>query len=134
MAFGSRAVVGQPWEVVLGRVRDALGEQGFEVLTELDLSATLGAQLGVELPPQVVLGVSRVPLAYAALQAEPSVGVLLPWHVVVRAQDQATTVVEAASLQLMVAITGNPQLEPVAADAGARLAAAIASLTPAAED
>jgi hypothetical protein len=49
----------------------------------------------------------------------------------VRAQDQATTVVEAASLQLIVAITGNPQLEPVAADASARLAAAIASLTPA---
>src|SRR3954470_6788695 len=135
MGFGSRAVVGEPWEVVLGRVREALGEQGFEVLTELDLSATLGARLGVELPPQVVLGVSWGPLAYAALQAEPSVGVLLPWHVVVRAEDGGTTVVEAASLQLMVAITGNPELEPVVADAGTRLAAAIASLTPAtAED
>ena len=131
MAYGIKTVVAERWEVVLGRVREALAEQGFEVLTELDLSETLGARLGVELPPQVVLGVSRVPLTYAALQAEPSVGVLLPWHLVVRAQDDSTTVVEAANLQLVVALTGNSHLEPVVADASARLAAAMASLTSA---
>jgi uncharacterized protein (DUF302 family) len=131
MAFGIRAVVGEPWEVVLARVREALVEQGFEVLTELDLSVTLHARLGVELPPQLVLGVSRAPLTYAALQAEPSVGVLLPWHLVVRAQDDSTTVVEAANLQLVVALTGNSHLEPVVADASARLAAAMDSLTSA---
>jgi uncharacterized protein (DUF302 family) len=134
MAYGVRAVVDGPWGVVLGRVREALVEQGFEVLTELDLSETLRTRLGVELGPQVVLGVSRVPLAYAALQAEPSVGVLLPWHVVVRAQDDATTVVEAADLHLVVALTGNPRLEPVVADASIRLAAAMASLAPATSD
>ena len=105
VAYGIKAVVGEPWEVVLGRVREALAEQGFEVLIELDLSEALRARLGVELPPQVVLGVSRVPLTYAALQAEPSVGVLLPWHVVVRAEDDSITVVEAADLHLVVAIT-----------------------------
>jgi uncharacterized protein (DUF302 family) len=129
MAYGIKAVVGEPWEVVLGRMREALAEQGFEVLTELDLSKTVGARLGVDLPPQVVLGVSRIPLTYAALQAEPSVGVLLPWHLVVRAQDDSTTVVEAANLQLVIALTGNSHLEPVVADASARLAAAMASLT-----
>ena len=128
MAYGIKAVVGEPWEIVLGRVREALAEQGFEVLTELDLGETLRARLGVELPDQVVLGVSRVSLTYAALQAEPSVGVLLPWHVVVRAQDDSTTVVEAANLQLVVALTGNSHLEPVVADASARLTAAMASL------
>jgi uncharacterized protein (DUF302 family) len=131
MAYGIKAVVSEPCDVVLARVREALAEQGFEVLTELNLSETLGARLGVEVPPQVVLGVSRVPLTYAALQAEPSVGVLLPWHLVVRAQDDSTTVVEAANLQLVVALTGNSQLEPVVADASARLAAAMASLAPA---
>jgi uncharacterized protein (DUF302 family) len=131
MAYGIKAVVGEPWEIVLGRVREALAEQGFEVLTELDLGGTLRDRLGVELPAQVVLGVSRVSLMYAALQAEPSVGVLLPWHVVVRAEDESTTVVEAANLQLVVALTGNSQLEPVVADASARLAAAMASLTSA---
>jgi uncharacterized protein (DUF302 family) len=131
MAYGIRAVVGERWEVVLGRVRQALAEQGFEMLTELDLSETLRARQGVELPPQVVLGVSRAPLTYAALQAEPSVGVLLPWHIVVRAQDDSTTVVEAANLQLVVALTGNSRLDPVVADASARLAAAMASLTSA---
>jgi uncharacterized protein (DUF302 family) len=131
MAYGIKAVVGGPWEIVLGRVREALAEQGFEVLTELDLGEALRGRLGVELPAQVVLGVSRVPLTYAALQAEPSVGVLLPWHVVVRAEDDSTTVVEAANLQLVVALTGNSHLEPVVADASARLAAAMASLTAA---
>lgn len=131
MAYGIKAVVGEPWEVVLGRVRAALVEQGFDVLTELDLSAALGGRLGVEVPPQVVLGVSRAPLTYAALQAEPSVGVLLPWHLVVRAEDASNTVVEAANLQLVVALTGNSHLEPVVADASARLAAAMASLASA---
>lgn len=119
----------RPWSAVLGRVREVLAEQDLEVLTELDLSATMRDRLGMEMPPQVVLGVSRVPLAYAALQAEPSVGVLLPWHVVVRAQDAETTVVEAADLSLAVVLTGNERLGPVAADASARLAAAMAALT-----
>src|SRR5215210_6370078 len=104
MAYGLKAVVSEPWEIVLGRVREALAEQGFEVLTELALGETLRDRLGVGVPAQVVLGVSRVSLTYAALQAEPSVGVLLPWHVVVRAQDASTTVVEAANLQLVVAL------------------------------
>ena len=130
MAYGIRAVVEGSWEVVLRRVRDALVEQGFEVLTELNLSETLRARLGVVVPPQVVLGVSRVPLMHAALQAEPSVGVLLPWHLVVRAEDDDTTVVEAANLQLVVALTGNPGLEPVVAEASRRLATAMNSLAP----
>ena len=67
MGYGATAVVDQPWQSVVGLVRDALTEQGFEVLTELDLRATLQNRLGVDLPPQVVLGVSCAPLAYAAL-------------------------------------------------------------------
>ena len=130
MAYGIKVVVGESWEVVLGRVRDALADQGFEVLTELDLSGTLSARLGVEMRPQVVLGVSQPELTYAALQAEPSVGVLLPWHLVVRAEDDHTTVVEAANLQFLVALTANRSLEPVVAEASRRLAAAIQSLTP----
>ena len=134
MAYGIRAVVDESWEVVLRRVRDALAEQGFEVLTELNLSETLRTRLGVGLPPQIVLGVSRLPLIYAALQAEPSVGVLLPWHVVVRAESDDTTVVEAANLQLVVALTGNPGLEPVVAEASQRLTAAINTLAPVTSD
>ena len=130
MAFGIKVVVCESWEAVLGRVRDALADQGFEILTELDLSGTLTARLGVGMPPQVVLGVSRPELTYAALQAEPSVGVLLPWHLVVRAEDDHTTVVGAANLHLLVALTGNRLLEPVVAEASRRLAAAIRSLTP----
>jgi uncharacterized protein (DUF302 family) len=115
-------------------VLGALAEQGFELLTPLYWSGTLSTRLGVEVPAQVVLGVSRPALTYAALQAEPSVGVLLPWQLVVRAEDDCTTVVEAANLQFLVALTGNRLLEPVLAAASRGLAAAMKSLTPVTSD
>jgi len=80
------------------------------------------------MPAQVILGACRPPLAYAALQVEPSIGLLLPCNVVVRALDATTTVVEAMDPRLMVSITGNDVLAPVAADARTRLAAALSSL------
>ena len=72
---------------------------------------------------------SRPPLALAALQAEPSIGLLLPCNVVVRSADEQTTVVEAVDPQTMVAMTANPALQTVADDATSRLTAALDSLT-----
>jgi uncharacterized protein (DUF302 family) len=114
----------------LAATRTALMEQGFGVLTEIDLQATMKAKLDVEIPPQVILGACRPPLAYAALQAEPSVGLLLPCNVVVRYQNDETTVVEALDPKVMVSVTHNDGLSPVADEAGRRLAAALQALTP----
>jgi uncharacterized protein (DUF302 family) len=99
------------------------------VLTEIDIAATLKAKLDVDVAPQVILGACRPPLAHQALQAEPSVGLLLPCNVVVRSTGPAETVVEAVDPQTMVALTDNPGLQDVADDARTRLDAALASLT-----
>lgn len=115
----------------MAATREALGEQGFGVLSEIDLRATLKHKLDVDVPPQVILGACRPPSAYAALQAEPSIGLLLPCNVVVRSVGEGATVVEAMDPAVMVSVTGNAALEEVAADAAARLRAALDSLSSA---
>jgi uncharacterized protein (DUF302 family) len=130
MGYAITATVDQPFDATLEATRSALADQGFGILTEIDLAATLKAKIGADIPPQVILGACRPPLAHAALQAEPSIGLLLPCTVVVRVADHGATVVEAMDPDVMVALTHNDGLAPVAADARDRLAAALATLTP----
>ncbi|HEY5841268.1 MAG TPA: DUF302 domain-containing protein [Mycobacterium sp.] len=115
----------------LSATRQALADQGFGVLTEIDMRATLKAKLDVDIAPQVILGACRPPLAYAALQAEPSIGLLLPCNVVVRATDDGAVLVQALDPDMMVSMTDNPNLAAVATDASDRLSAALDSLLPA---
>jgi uncharacterized protein (DUF302 family) len=131
MSYPLTTTVQQPYDHTLAATREALAQQGFGVLTEIDIQATLKAKLDVDIPPQVILGACRPPLAHAALQAEPSVGLLLPCNVVVRAVDADTTLVEALDPTVMVTLTGNLALEAVAQEARQRLTAALAALTPA---
>ena len=127
--YAIAVTVDQPFGQTLTATRDALATQGFGVLTEIDMQATLKAKLGVDIAPQVILGACRPPLAHAALQAEPSIGLLLPCNVVVRAMDADRTRVETIDPAIMVSVTGNPDLQPVATEARARLTAALHSLT-----
>ena len=94
------------------------------------MQATLKVKLGVDIAPQVILGACRPPLAHAALQAEPSIGLLLPCNVVVRQVDDDRTRVETIDPDIMVSVTGNPDLQPVATEARTRLTAALHSLHP----
>jgi uncharacterized protein (DUF302 family) len=121
--------VATPYDQAVPAVKAALAEQGFGVLTEIDMAATLKAKLGVELAPQVILGACRPPLAEQALRAEPSIGLLLPCNVVVRAVDERRTLVEAVDPQTMVAMTDNDDLKPVADEATHRLTAALEALS-----
>lgn len=125
VGYGMSRTVDRPYGETVAAVREALGDQGFGVLTEIDIRATLKAKLGVDVAPQVILGACRPPLALRALQAEPSVGLLLPCNVVVRALDDSTTLVEAVDPQTMVSMAGNPALQPIADEAGSRLEAAL---------
>lgn len=119
--------VALPYDNAVAAVRAALADQGFGVLTEIDIAATLKTKLDVDLPRQVILGACRPPLAYAAIQADPSVATMLPCNVVVRSVDEDACLVEAFDPAVMMRLT--PGLEEVAADAGRRLTAALTALT-----
>ena len=102
--------------------RQGLADQGFGVLTEIDLAATLKEKLGVDVEPQVILGACRPQLAHEAMQADPSIAAVLPCNVVVRSVDDSTSVVEAFDPDAMVRMAGDAEaLRAVAADARERL-------------
>jgi uncharacterized protein (DUF302 family) len=108
-------------------VREALAAQGFGVLTEIDVTATLKAKLGHDMEDYLILGACNPPLAHRAIEADRAIGLLLPCNVVVR-RDGDHTLVQALDPNTMVTLTGLPALEPVAQEAAARLDAALASL------
>lgn len=131
MSYALTTTVRHSFADTLAATRVSLSEQGFGVLTEIDMQATLKAKLDVEVLPQVILGACRPPLAYAALQSEPSAGLLLPCNVVIRALDDATTVVEALDPQVIVSVTQNDALSPVADEVSRRLTAVLDTVTQA---
>ena len=128
--YAIAVTVYRPFGETLTATRDALAVNGFGVLTEIDMQATLKAKLGVDIAPQVILGACRPLLAHAALQTEPSIGLFLPCNVVVRAVDGDRTRVETIDPDIMVNVTGNPDLQAVATEARTRLTAALDSLQP----
>jgi uncharacterized protein (DUF302 family) len=107
------------------RVREELKAEGFGILCEIDVQATMKEKLGVEGEPYVILGACNPPLAHQALQAEPDLGVLLPCNVVVYERG-GTTHVSAIDAERMLSIVGNEQLAPIAADVKRRLGEVVA--------
>lgn len=127
MTDGLTVHVPAPFAEVVSQVKEALAAQGFGILTEIDVRATMKTKLDTELEDYVILGACNPPLAFRALEADRHVGVLLPCNVVVRAEDDGTRV-EAVDPADMVTMTGQPALEPVAAEATQRLQAALAAV------
>ena len=127
-SYGISTTVAASYPEAVERTRAALAEQGFGVLTEIDVAATMKAKLDVDLAPHVILGACNPPLAHQALGLEPSIGLLLPCNVVVRTLDDTHTLVEAMDPGVMVTATGNEQLREVADQARARLDKAISAL------
>ena len=114
-----------PFETAVARVRAELANEGFGVLCEIDVQATLREKLGVEQEPYVILGACNPPLAHQALSAEPELGTLLPCNVVVYDRG-GTTHVSAIDAERMLSIVGNDGLTPVAAEVRKKLAAVVA--------
>lgn len=127
-SFGVR--VDAPVADLRPRVVAALATEGFGVLTEIDMAATLKGRLGVERAPYLILGACNPPLADRAIDLAPSVGTLLPCNVVIRA-DGDGSVVEAMDPVATLRMAGVDALLPIAQDARARLERAITSLASA---
>lgn len=127
--YAMTTTVPASYDRTVAATREALAQQGFGVLTEIDVRAVMRAKLAVDVAPQIILGACRPPLAHAALQAEPGIGLLLPCNVVVRSIGDDVTLVEAMDPDIMVTMTGNPQLSVIAAEARTRLSAALAMLS-----
>ncbi|GAB2620507.1 DUF302 domain-containing protein [Kocuria himachalensis] len=130
MSCTHAVVVPLPYPEAVERTRAALSEQGFGILTEIDVRAAFEKKLGAEAAENVgdyvILGACNPGLASRALAAEPQLGVLLPCNVVVpRGTDASSSTVEAIDPQTMVQLSGSPAVQEVADDAGARLRAAL---------
>jgi uncharacterized protein (DUF302 family) len=110
--------------------RKALVQQGFGVLTEIDIKATLKAKLDVEMEDYLILGACHPTLAYRAISVDRQIGLLLPCNVLVRADpgNRGTVIVEAMDPGILLEVTGEPTLIEIADEVTARLGAAIASL------
>ena len=111
----------------VAKMREALAEQGFGILTEIDVRATMKAKLDVDVEPYLILGACNPPLAHRALQLEPTIGLLLPCNVVVRVASGVTHV-QAMDPQLSVVVVDKPGLQAVADEAGELLRRALAQL------
>jgi uncharacterized protein (DUF302 family) len=120
----------RPYDDVVPAVREALATQGFGVLTEIDVRATLKTKLDVDVPAQIILGACRPELAHRALDATPSLGALLPCNVVVRSEADGRTVVEAIDPDAMARMEDSPVVRKVADEARVRLRAALDALEP----
>ena len=110
------------YEQAVERAREALAADGFGILAEMDIAATLRKKLDVEFRPYVILGACNPSLAHRALLAEPDIGLLLPCNVIVYAADQpGQSVVAAMDPVEALALTGNDGIRSIAEDVKARL-------------
>ena len=129
--YGFGVQVELPYAAAVERTKAALKEQGFGVLTEIDVRQTMKEKRGIDFRPYIILGACNPPLAEQALTAEADIGLLLPCNVVVY-EEGTGSVIAAMDPQPVLGLVGNPTLEPLAAEVRARLQTALNQLAAAA--
>ena len=132
--YAYRVRLNLPYDQAVDKVTAALKEEGFGVLTEIDVKATLKKKLDADFRNYVILGACNPPLAYQALQAVPAIGLLLPCNVIVREEGPDRVVVGFLDPQIMVGLVDQPDVKVVADAAEQRLRRACASLGGSAPD
>ncbi len=113
----------------VGAVKAALATEGFGVLTEIDVRATLKKKIDADFRNYIILGACNPPLAHQSLTAELAIGLLLPCNVVVTEEDDGTAVVSAIDPVKMFSVVNRPDIEPLAKDVGAKLRRVLAALS-----
>ena len=131
MSYALSTTLHTTFEDAVERTRKALADQGFGVLTEIDMKATLKAKLGEDMEDYLILGACNPPLAHRAVNADRQIGLLLPCNVAVRVDTTAggdAVIVDAMDPQVMVQLSDQPGVREVADEAAAKLRAALESL------
>ena len=122
-------VLNEEYDVAVSKTVNALKDEGFGVLTEIDVKQTLKTKLNVDFERYVILGACNPPFAKKALDFEREIGLLLPCNVVVQEVKEGKIKVAAIDPEKMFQIIGNPQVEPVAKEVKAKLQRVIESLS-----
>jgi uncharacterized protein (DUF302 family) len=129
LPYGFGITIDLPYPRAVERTRQALGAQGFGVLTEIDVAATFKKKLDVAFRPYIILGACNPPLAHQALSNELDIGLLLPCNIIVYAGEEPdTSVVAALDPEAALALAGNDQIAPLARQVRTRLEAVLRAL------
>lgn len=127
--FGFGTVVPTSFDDTIENVTAALKSEGFGVLTDIDVAATMKAKLDKDMPAYRILGACNPPLAHQAITAEPEIGLLLPCNVVVRALETGETRVSFMDPEAVLQLVDQPGIEVLAADVKARLLRVMAAVS-----
>jgi len=128
MQYGFGKTVGMDFNSAIDKVTVELQKEGFGVLTDIDVQATLKKKLGEEMPPYRILGACNPPLAHQAITNEPSIGLLLPCNVVVRQEEDGTVHVEFMDPAAVLNLVDNPAVGELASEVKSRLERVMAAL------
>lgn len=126
--YGYGKTVQRSFDEAIGDVTAALQQEGFGVLSDIDVAATLKKKMGADMPPYRILGACNPPLAQRAIAAEPSIGLLLPCNVVVRQDESGAVHVEVMNTEAVLQLVDKPEIAALAKEVRERLDRVLASL------